>query len=408
MRNYLLALGLSLLLVGCACKSNYHELALDRGPTLGSDGVLVGIEKYKWSCVGQEKGVDLSRFKISDPEDPSSKLFATVANQTKAMVVTHVLEFKNGERIDNYNPFIANKDAEPNYDQGYEQLDKLRTRLKAELESGRYTHVVFISMGWHNDQYESIKRYREIIAEMEKRDSSHVFRPYVVAITWPSAWGSNSKSRVIEKVGHIISYLNKPHDADEIGFTTANYLLHNVILSAVGDVNALGGNIKTVAIGHSMGARLISRAIFSGKYLKEDRSGNTQLDLFVGLEPAFSANRFVQGGGIEGSPYESHGETKTKFLITTSEFDKANPVAFWSEHLGGKDAFDTVKKRGADYNFYNAAILNDRINGLALEKLWQSPKRVEFVNCAFIADHNDILDDEMGLFLYEIVNRSGI
>jgi hypothetical protein len=407
MKKFLLFLSI-ILLAGCSCKSNYHELAYDRKPTLGNDGLLIGIEKYNWNCVNKEKGVDLSRYKIDQPDTKSSKLFERLVNHKKSMIVSHILEFKNGVRNDIYNPFIAQNALDPEYERGYAELDKLTDKITSELQKGDYTHVIFMSMGWHNDQYESIDRYKKIITTIKRQDTQNTFKPYLVTVTWPSSWGSNSKFSVIEKLGHIISYLNKPQDADEIGFTIGNYLLHNVILNAVNKVNNTGAQVKTIGIGHSLGARLLSRSIFSKKYLKNDQSNGQLLDLFIGLEPAFSANRFIEDGGIEGSPYKNHSELQTKFLITTSKYDKANPVAFWSEHLGGKDSFNTVKKHTDDYNFYGTRIIEGKTVGLNLGNFWNSPKKIEYVNCDFIKDHNDILDNEMGIFLFDFINKSKI
>lgn len=49
-----------------------------------------------------------------------------------------------------------------------------------------------------------------------------------------------------------------------------------------------------VAIGHSMGARLLSQAIFSKEYIKPElrnSSSESHVDLFIGLQGAFSAKK---------------------------------------------------------------------------------------------------------------------
>lgn len=329
-----------MLITSCTCISNYHELAFDNKATLGNNisGLLVGIEKYNWCCINKEKGIDNSRYKLVSPETRSSSLFKEIATQQKAMIVSHILEFKKGVRSDLYNPFITDGEATPEYEEGYNQLDKLREKIKSEIKSKYYSHIILMSMGWHNDQFESISRYKKIITEIKDQDIKKQFNPYVVVITWPSSWGSNAKS-IVEKMGHLASYPNKAEDADEVGLTVANYLLHNIILSAASDIKKDGSNIKTVAIGHSFGARLLSRAIFSKDFLKDDNTNGTRLDLFIGLQPAFSANRFIKDEGLEGSPYTDHSKLNTKILITGSKFDWYNNSAKWSQHLGGSDSF---------------------------------------------------------------------
>lgn len=70
-----------------------------------------------------------------------------------------------------------------------------------------------------------------------------------------------------------------------------------------------------ILIGHSFGARVITRAIFSNglidppkvnKESSETHQKNTcDVDLVIGLQGAFSINRFIPGEGEEGSPYRT-------------------------------------------------------------------------------------------------------
>jgi hypothetical protein len=435
MKQLLLILSL-LLIVGCSGKSNYHKLALDRTQTLGNTGIIVGIEKYYWKDADQKKGTDITRYKPGDLGSKHSDNFINYTSGSKVMLVSHILEFQDGIRTkdDLYNPFIfpENKehqpeidpeDVRPKYEEGYIQLDKLKDKIRDDLNKGNYTHVIYMSMGWNNDQKVSLERYKTILEKLEKqdkKDGTNDFKPYTVAITWPSVWGGNAKSKVIKTTGHILSYFNKPGDADEIGLTTSNYLLHNIILNAVSSINKTKNQkIKTVGIGHSLGARLITRSICSKNYLKKDMSNGSSLDLFIGLQPAFSANRFITDGGVEGFPFDNHVETGTKFLVTSSQYDKANRVAFWSEHLGGKDAWDTVKGNSKDFHFVNAKFQNETLyltyemkekkHDIDIKDLWNtSPKTVKFMNCEFIKKHSNITDDQMGLFLFEVIMNSGI
>jgi hypothetical protein len=68
-----------------------------------------------------------------------------------------------------------------------------------------------------------------------------------------------------------------------------------------------------ILIGHSFGARVITRAIFSNglinppKVNKESPETHQKnmydIDLVFGLQGAFSINRFIPGEGEERSPY---------------------------------------------------------------------------------------------------------
>ncbi|MFC1582265.1 hypothetical protein ACFL4W_01880 [Planctomycetota bacterium] len=393
--------------LGCAAESHYHELALMYQPRL-QNGVIVGIEKYPWDKVDQKKGIDLLRYRQNVEKPELSRELQKYVAQSKAMIASHIIEYDNGIRREFYNNYIYSKRNIPGYGEGYKQLDRFREYLTLKLGQGKFTHLILISMGWHNDQYESLARYERMVAQIKiQADAIGVnFKPYIVGITWPSSWLHTSGYPDLERAGHALSYFNKAGDADEIGYTIGNYLVHNVILAAVKDC---GKRMRTIAIGHSLGARLVSRALFSRGFLRTDLSLGRTFDLYIGLQPAFSANRFIEDGGIEGSPYSDFKNMQTNFLVTSSEFDKANPIAFWSEHLGGKDAWDTVIENEKDYHFLRAGASAGTIENLAFEKLWTAePGTVKFVECGFIEHHNDILDDEMGLFLLEVIRTLGI
>lgn len=105
-----------------------------------------------------------------------------------------------------------------------------------------------------------------------------------------------------------------------------------------------------VAIGHSMGARLLSQAIFSKEYIKPElrnSSSESHVDLFIGLQGAFSAKRFVKEEGWEGSPYAAFNEYPTVFTLTTSRYDLANQTARFitgARHVGGKYGLAYARK----------------------------------------------------------------
>lgn len=380
------------------CSTTYHELATNKKLIkLKHDGILVGIGKRINNNILSDK------FTINNPTvNKTSKEFLRLTSQSKKMLVTHILKFENRQRIgkDFYNPFIMNDKL--SFEEGYSRLEQLKQKIILDLKDGDYTHIVFMSMGWHNDEKESVRRYNKIISEIKKQNAD--FKPYLFVLTWPSSWWSGSFF-MFDWIGHKISYPTKSNDADEIGFTIANYILHNTILGALSSIELSEKNIKSIAIGHSMGARILSRAIFSREYLTENNNQKKELDLFIGLQPAFSANRFINGAGIENSPYNKHKQLKTKFIITASEYDSANNIAKWSEHLGGKDSFDTVNSSACNYSVQKASYCNNIILGLDFNTLWESPKRIEYIKCSFVKDHNDILDDEMGFFLNKVIKN---
>ena len=104
----------------------------------------------------------------------------------------------------------------------------------------------------------------------------------------------------------FIGYPNKADDADEIGYTIMNLLLNEVIADIKSAPDYSG--VPVVVFGHSFGGRLTSRAVYSAKHLREERRpAKPTVDVYVGLQPAFSVSRFIKARGREGAPY-LHGE----------------------------------------------------------------------------------------------------
>jgi hypothetical protein len=127
-----------------------------------------------------------------------------------------------------------------------------------------------------------------------------------IGISWPSEWRSKFLGGFISS----LSYSVKADDADEVGILWVNRILWNILVPLKKE-----RNIPLILIGHSFGARVITRAIFShglidpekiNKESPETRQKSTyDIDLAIGLQGAFSINRFIPGEGEEGSPYRT-------------------------------------------------------------------------------------------------------
>ncbi|MEM7408373.1 MAG: hypothetical protein AAF458_24005 [Pseudomonadota bacterium] len=227
--------------------------------------------------------------------------------------------------------------------------DWLHARLENAAQTGApYSHVIVIAMGWNNDQQESLGRFNRMLKHVRAAATSSggTYRPLVVALSWPSVWFSNADFRLTQLLGHILSYTNKTNDADEIGYTLGAELVHHIVGGAVESCAACNPQPTVAVIGHSLGARLLSRAVFSAAYVKPDRTRRKPRapDYFLGLQGALSANRFVFGEGTEGSPYANLGSVKTRIVLTSAEADSANPVARFAtgaKHVGGRFDFFT-------------------------------------------------------------------
>ena len=171
---------------------------------------------------------------------------------------------------------------------------------------------------------------------------------------------------------------------------------------------------KLVLIGHSLGARILSRAVFATDHLLENKESDA-VDLLIGLQPAFSATRFVTGKGLEGSPYAEFRKKKTRLVFTTSVNDDANPVANYitgAKHLGGRKGLAYARKHAVNTTAgapYDIQTWSDQ----SLEEVPSYDKGVVLIDASSIVEdnenqklsaHNDILDDEMAELIWHHIS----
>lgn len=232
------------------------------------------------------------------------------------------------------------------YAWGGPALDALQRNLTQDLKGARYTHVVIVVMGWNTAQDEAIRNINDITGNMmaaaeEARNpptndlatspkatniSNSRFRPLVIGVTWPSFWS--------DSFTNFFSYPTKANDADEIGLSWLNKLINDTVPKAL---DASQSRAKVVAIGHSFGARAMTRALFSSPALHpEQKFPQSRVDLAVGLQGAVSINRFMVGKGLEGAPYRDVARLNhTHVALTASQHDgAAGGRVFWYDPSG--------------------------------------------------------------------------
>ncbi len=208
--------------------------------------------------------------------------------------------------------------------------------------------------------------------------------------------------------------------------TIANWLTYNIVLKVKDEIRDEGkqeGEIynlpKVIAIGHSMGARILSRAIFSDGYLIPRHKPESEVDLFIGLQGAFSANRFVAFDGWEGSPYAELCKRETVFALTTSENDKANPIAAkitGAKHTGGRHGLRIAEKKKnteifekvvtwskTDMTSILAKLKNRKHNKVIMIDVSSILVKDETRKPDPIDAHNDILDDDMARLIWDLI-----
>lgn len=349
------------------------------------EGFLVGIEKAPKKILGESSyGADLETM-----QDGYADVVGRLKNDSKQFFISHVIEYPaqpisnaQGETSSKpaysrslYNIYaelrntkLRNKPDEAsvlkdNWDVIKKLQDAVSDRIaSAEAEHKPYTHLILLSMGWNTPQEEAVRNFRSIslrLGETRVVAEKTPFRPLYIGVTWPSDWGGSAAKT-------LASYSNKSHDADELGLSWLSAIVKNVVAPYTGS-----GKLGTVVIGHSFGARTTSMAVCSDGAFGKKYTNNGKIDLLIGLEGAYSFNRFTGGGKHERIAYPGIPpcERAGHIVLSTSKHDSAVSKAIWAPMTGeaktyervcqDESAFDCMKVSG-DGKLVTAAYASDR------------------------------------------------
>ena len=211
---------------------------------------------------------------------------------------------------------------------------ELDQRILSEPAERQPTHLIAMSTGWNTLQVESINNYQHWLSNLmqaSRNDVSRPFRPLVIGLTWPSEW-----PLVSTWLGPVVSVFNKENDADELGYVTANVLLHKILYQ----LKAKHG-LPVIVIGHSFGGRAMVTAANSRALLFQDASVSPTTDLLLGLQPAFSIQRF--GGGSQGDPYVRFAQGAHKYVLSSSTNDWILKAVGLTNPVGGSRGLSKAK-----------------------------------------------------------------
>lgn len=327
------------------------------------DGVLLGFEKIKnkklslpkksYGFDGKQKtyDLDINSFMASNDMTAQSMFAKTILSHPKSLVLTHTVKTKGDIQKLDYNIYGEGLNK---FERAYDlyQATKEQLNLVAKYvsnQSDSYTHIFVMSTGWNNNQEDSLKFYSEWYANTKKiaAENSLDYKPFIIGISWPSFWGI--------KIGFDMP--NKADDADEIGITHINYFIWKCLMAQKSLENK-----KIVVIGHSFGARLLTRAAHSYRYFKSIKKPR-KIDFLFSLQGAYMLDRHYNKGGRFNSlniKLYTNSDPCNKFVATTSKSDDAMDTA---RHLGiglyigddesrkeismrEKDTFDLIKVDG--------------------------------------------------------------
>ncbi len=401
----------------------FHRLAEDRyGQPVNFEGYLLGIEKANRYLIGvpPEAGDTQGWEKEILPD---GKRYLADRKRT---FLSHIVKY--GPVIDTTKPipssFVFNlygKDDDKSdsaYAEGFKSLDGLKTEL--EVASKSHSHILVICMGWNTDQQESIRNFNSLYGYlMEAAKSDPAFKPLVIGITWPSEWAGFQP----------LSYPVKADDADETGLVWVSYLLKKVLfpVQAAADSVSPSSAPKLVLIGHSFGTRVLTRALASIKYeSKAQGSDSEKVNLFIGLQGAFSARRFVDTPwyrkGLEGAPYRELRKLRTRFVFTWSSHDKANPVAGYvtgASHIGGEFGYVLAEKNGEIFENLDSGFVDKLASLRGGDESSLTALKNKAMEKILLADasniikdhpygkggyaHSDIYKPEIGRFMWNLI-----
>ena len=309
------------------------------------------------------------------------------------------------------------------YENSWLALDRIGRRVSELLQSGEFTHVLLIAKGWNTPQIRSLQFVKSMshYLRLEAAESGHEFHPLVVAITWHSGWvwpwvGPSPLARGLSK---LASFKNKADDADEIGLVWANHLLHRILPPSQ------NADAPVVLLGHSYGARLLSRAAASGDLL-HDGEYRGSADMLVSLQGAFSMNRFIPERWRlprEGAPYYDLTKTVPHVFLTWSRHDGANPkaqIGTGANHVGGAPGHRRARAYPARFAFWEWDTSSGLVPASYLGKQepgrWNSPlcsppigPPVGVIDASSIVHrHGDVDDHDAARLVWELIVRAGL
>lgn len=426
-------------LIGCSSFPNtdllFHEIAIqpsqrvtqDKSFELPFNAYVVGVEKANWQSVGSIYECEDVHRKSHQCLNINAEYFATDKNFQRKMREIYTWQYKHTfvSHIAKYSTNSASKpcfiyniydqtssckdvlEAIPQKGQfvqeSWNALSQLGSEITKDIQTIRPTHFIVYMMGWNTPQWEAIKNYRDLFENLIKaaRDNpAEEFRPIFLGMSWPST-GSPTLPGA--------DFGIKAKDADDVGMIWGNILINRVLA----DLKAKYG-IPIIVVGHSFGARASSRAVFSAPLLTPDALPHKNVDLLVGLQGAYSFQRYIKGAGVEGSPYRDYSTMVGKAVLTSSRHDEAVKKAGHGDFFVGSSV-SYEKTKNPEYSSYFEHIQTDAQGLTSIPSC--NPSKIAYVDASSIINkvqpgtspangaHSFIYGIEVGRLVYEFISK---
>lgn len=400
---------LAAMLAGCASFPNtdieFHELAVqqnlrqnkDKSFDLPFNAYVIGVEKANSSIIGTirecetsqqgDRCLNINSNYYARNERLKKEIQEIYTEQHRPTFVSHVARFSTNAAsnpcyiyniYDQSNSCGNTKNEIPQKGQyvsrSWDVLLNLGSSISRDIQDNKPTHFLVYFMGWNTPQWEAVKNYRDLFSSLaaaaKESKGTTSFRPLFLGITWPSTG---------KPIVTAADFGVKAKDADEVGLVWGNLVINRVL----SELKAKYG-IPIVVVGHSFGARASSRAVFSAPLIT-DKLSTQNTNLLLGLQGAYSFQRYVPKKGEEGAPYSDFSKFVGKAVLTSSTFDTAVTKAFHEEHfVGSADVYEKTKNPEFSTYFEHA-----RTNDKGLVDITScEPTKVGFVDASSIINKN--------------------
>jgi hypothetical protein len=244
-----------------------------------------------------------------------------------------LMPFCNGEarpRIEEWSRYRSG------FQDGWQAIDALRAAVSEDLESGDYTHLIVVTLGWRTPQEEAIRSYNAIMRAV-RLHANPDFKPIFIGVTWVGPWSGRWFDPLVE----VFSYGKIANLADTLGLTWLGVVNDHI-------VRPLSARLSTIYISHSFGARAALTAACIGPAIRRGgtrapRSGAPAVGRVIAFQAAFSLERFHEEPPnivYEDVYFPDQCEGARSIVLTTSEHDVATRLIVWAD-LAGNHAYFT-------------------------------------------------------------------
>jgi hypothetical protein len=376
---------------------------------------LVGIEKPRRNGPSHvDRNCEGRDFNVASLNSSIRDSVCEVMKQGRPMLLTHIAAI-DGVRDGHYGQarFLYNAYDEPVvpitgksmgdealYENGLRALGALASELDAAVKSGQVTDIVVLSTGWNTPQRETLYNTMDWMASIQHARATSAakpFRPLYITISWQSSWELK-----LWKLTHA-SVVTKGNDADELGLTWVNRLVHDAVIPVAGRYQ-----LPVTLVGHSYGTRVVGTALYLSDIIRRSVPSSFPPLAFVGLQPAFPINRYGEQKGRER--WFADRDPHALVLLSSSANDTATsslPIGVLVG--GGRSPERVLNDPCSNLKVFGCEVLEANSEGKISEPSHLTlvgPHLVKsdaFIDCEMPGTgggaHSDVFDREAGQFI---------